>query len=206
MGVRNSMKARLRLFPVLFLMVILLVGCGVNTSQTTTPETSTQQPNSPSSTPTPPIEIEVAFPDGAPPLNQTAELTCTIITRNLPMKDIDLEIILPDGLELVRGQLSWNGELPRDSVINAINAEVKSVKLGNWTIEIPYHINPIEPGGYGGDGKRKVYISIMEDSAEWSARNPPWQRGTPTVDTSDLPPRPQLRRRELQMIRRCQHL
>ncbi len=193
MGVKNYVKTALKLPAIVLILGILLAGCGVNGSQTTIPVSSSPPTDSPNKTltpPTPPIEVNLAFPNGAPPLNQTAELTCTIITRSLPMKDIDLEIILPDGFELVSGELSWNGELPRNSSINAINAEVKSIELGNWTIDIKYHINPIGPGGYGGDGRRQVYVSILEDSAEWNSRFPPWKTGTPTVDTSDRPPPP----------------
>jgi len=189
----NNMKTSFKLLLMVLIMAFLLTGYSDNTSQKTTLASSTQPldlPNKTSTPPTIPIEVQVAFPDGAPPLNQTAELTCTIITHRLTMKDMNLEIVLPDGLELINGQLSWTGVPPVDGSIQIINAEVKSVELGNWIIEIPYHINPVEPGGYGGDGKRLVYVSILEDSAEWNSRYPPWKTGTPTVDTSDLPPPP----------------
>jgi hypothetical protein len=112
-------------------MVILLVGCGVNTSQTTTPETSTQ----PTSTVTKPFVISVSFPNGAPPLNQTATLKC-VIKSNFPPLDANLNIELPEAFILVGGELSWSGSVDPYCEVNAIEASVKSVKTGNWTIRV----------------------------------------------------------------------
>lgn len=170
----KSMKTMATLFLILFITVVSLSGCETK-SKTESQYTTVSPPV------TPPIEIKIDFPDGAPPLNQTTKLTCTIATHYISMKDMNVEITLPDGLELISGQLSWTGEVAINSSVQAINAEIKSVKLGNWTASIQFHITPIAPGGYGGDGVGQFYIAVFENAAEWSLYNPLWLESTPSV-------------------------
>jgi hypothetical protein len=145
-----------------------------------------------SSTPSPLIEVEVSFPNGAPSLNQTAELICTVITREKrPAINMGIEVDLPDALELVSGELSWQADfVPADSNISVIQARVKSIKTGNWTIDIMVSLDPEENGGYHG-GNRPIYVSILVDSAEWRT-SAPFGLPTPLTISPDenLPPPP----------------
>jgi hypothetical protein len=181
------MKTILKLFPILFLMVILLAGYGVNASQTTTPVSSTQPTDSPNKTstpPTPPIEIEVAFPNGAPSLNQEAELNCIIKAPAISLENVTIEIRLPKALKLVSGSLTWSGNISEGDEFKAIDATVRSIKTGNWSIELRKSMNPQKQKAFSfyADWQAAIYISISENSAEWG-RDPYGPAGT-----SPLPP------------------
>jgi hypothetical protein len=192
------MKTRLKLFPVLLLMVILLTGCGVNASQTTNPGISTQSTNSSTSIqpsnnePTEPISIEVAFPNSAPSLNQEAEINCIIKAPAISLENVKIEIRLPEALKLVSGSLMWSGNISEGDEFKAIDATVQSIKTGNWSIELRKSMNPQKQNAFSfyTGWQTAIYISISENSAEWNSRFPPWKTSTPTVDTSDRPPPP----------------
>lgn len=79
-------------------------------------------------------EMEVSLSiSNAPALNQTAELTCTVTSiKDAP--NTMAQIKLPEGFELVSGDLLWRGDVTKSSQ-KSFNATIKSVKTGNWTIE-----------------------------------------------------------------------
>ena len=79
-----------------------------------------------------PIEVCLAI-SNAPALNQTAELTCTITSRE-DAPNTTAQIKLPEGFELISGNLTWKGDLEKNSQ-KSFKATVKSVKTGNWAIE-----------------------------------------------------------------------
>jgi hypothetical protein len=148
-----------RLIFLVLLIMLIVVGC---------PQQSEQAPS-------PPITVDLSFPDGAPPLNQEAELVCTVRTPAMSAKNLGVSINLPEALELVSGDLSWSGDVVQGSKIEIIRAVVRSVKTGNWTIELNRYLNPDENGGFGFQNPRPFYISISEDSAEWGS-TPPWYK------------------------------
>jgi hypothetical protein len=127
--------------------------------------------------PAPPITVEVSFPNGAPPLNQEAELN-RVIKSHWNLENMSVEIRLPEGLELVSGELSWFGDVAEGDEIVAIEVMVRAVKIGNWAIELDESIDPEEQGGFGfvPGWREAIYVSIFEDSAEW-AIYPPWYEG-----------------------------
>lgn len=176
------------------MVMVSVTGCNSSPGQTspTTSATTTITSTAPTTQvtqipPTPPISVEVSFPDGAPALNQIAKLQCTVVNNSVPMKDMNLKFELPDTFELVNGQLSWSGTVSSGSSIKIIDAEVKSIKTGNITINITYHVTSIPENYYSFDGKGQIYVSILEDSAKWSLTNPPWlgggQPGTVPITT-----------------------
>lgn len=130
----------------------------------------------PNIAPTEPVTVEVSFPHGAPPLGQTAELICIVKARAISVRNMSLEISLPEALELAHGELSWTGNISEGDEVEVISAVVKAVKTGNWAIEVHSYFNPEEHGFYGGDGWHTIYVSISEDSAEWGIY-PPWYEG-----------------------------
>ena len=134
------------------------------------------------SAPAEPVIIDVSFPADAPLLGQTAELICVVKAHIFDVRNMSLEIILPEALELVSGDLSWMGNISEGEEVEVISAVVKSVKTGNWTIEVHGYINPEEHGYYGGEGWFPIYVSISEDSAEWGTV-PPWYKGEPPTPT-----------------------
>ena len=126
--------------------------------------------------PSPPITVNLSFPDGAPPLNQEAELVCTVNTPVRSANNMSLIINLPEALELVSGDLSWSGNVAKGSEVEIIRAVVRSVKTGNWTIELNRYLDPDENRGFRFQNPDPYFISISEDSAEWGI-TPPWQGG-----------------------------
>ncbi len=149
------------LLPMLFIGVLLLPGCGQHSNDS----------------PAPPITVELSFPDGAPPLNQEAKLVCTVNAHAMPVKNISVSVNLPEALELVSGELSWVGDVAERDEVEVIRAIVRSIKTGNWTIELIRNLNPEEHGWFGFINPAPYYISISEDSAEWGV-TPPWQGGS----------------------------
>ena len=154
----------------------VLLGCNIgtpNSSSTLNSTTPYVSPTQPNSTPPPLIKAEASFPDGAPALNQTAKLICkvktTLYTR---AQDMSINIILPDGLELVSGQLSWTGSVPEATEITVINTTVRAVQVGNWTVTVDGYIDPEKHGGFDGNGHYDIYVSITENSAEWGFTRP----------------------------------
>ena len=130
--------------------------------------------------PAPPITVELSFPDGAPPLNQEAELIyiMEVMEPGCILENISIEIRLPEGFELVSGELSWFGDISSGDELEVIRATVRAVKTGNWTIESRCAINPekqcgisVVPGWHPA-----IYVSVSEDSAEWGI-TPPWYEG-----------------------------
>jgi hypothetical protein len=127
------------------------------------------------SPPAEPITVHLSFPDGAPPLNQEAELVCTVKTPAMSAKNLSLSINLPEALELVSGDLSWSGDIAQGVKVEVIKAVVRSTKTGNWTIEATTYIDPEKHGGYGGTGRYFIYVSVFENSAKWGIY-PPWYK------------------------------
>jgi len=134
--------------------------------------------NTGENTPAAPFTINVSFPDGAPPLNQEAKLICVVNAKAIRLKDLSVDIKLPEALELVSGELSWNGDVSEGNRIEVIEVTVKSIRTGNWTIELRGYIDPKEhgyvsivPGWFPA-----IYVSVYEDSAEWDI-TPPWYKG-----------------------------
>jgi len=94
------------------------------------------------------------------------------------LENISIEIRLPEGFELVSGELSWFGDISSGDELEVIRATVRAVKTGNWTIESRCAINPekqcgisVVPGWHPA-----IYVSVSEDSAEWGI-TPPWYEG-----------------------------
>lgn len=156
-----------RIFIVSILACVLLVSVAPGCASTETP-------------PAPPVTVKLSFPDGAPPLNQEAELIYTIevMEPGCILENMSIEIRLPEGFELVSGELSWFGDISSGDELEVIRATVRAVKTGNWTFESRCAINPetqfgisIVPGWHPA-----IYVSVFEDSAEWG-KYPPWYEG-----------------------------
>jgi len=148
------------LLPILVVITMLIIaGC---------PQQSEQMPAEP-------ITVHLSFPDGAPPLNQEAELVCMVKTPARSAKNMSVSVNLPEAFELVSGDLSWSGDISQGSEVEVIKAVVRSTKTGNWTIEATTYIDPEKHGGYGGTGRYFVYVSVFDNSAKWGIY-PPWYK------------------------------
>ena len=130
------------------------------------------------SPPAEPITVELSFPSGAPPLNTEAELNCIVKAPAISLKKMSVEIRLPEAFELMSGNLLWVGDINLGDEVEVISAVVKAVKTGNWAIELRTSIDPEEQGGFSiyPDWQDAIYVSVLEDSAEWGIY-PPWYEG-----------------------------
>lgn len=159
---------RLTVIAGLFLVMALpFVSC----SKAVTP------PPTPPDEPSPPITEEVSFPDGAPPLNHKAKLNCIVKAPAISLKNMSIEIRLPEAFELVSGELSWVGDISSGDELEVISAVVKAIKIGNWAIKLRNSIDPEKQGGFSmyPDWREVIYVSIFNDSADWG-EYPPWYR------------------------------
>jgi hypothetical protein len=203
---RNQLLKFTNILILLSLMFLSFSGCTNLPTNPSTPANISSTSISPSSTPaggapSPSIYIDISFPDGAPSLNETKELICTINTPGMKTDTTaDLKVVLPEALELISGQLSWEGIVPSKSSFIAIKIGVKSIKTGNWTINGQLDTMP-KPGGQGQryGGNYEMYVSISDNSAEWR-RYPPYTDEsasptgihvvTPTENIKNLPSPP----------------
>ena len=160
------MKISLLIALGLMFMVLVPSGC-------TEPSSTSEQSTPPTTvSPTNPLIIRVEFPNGAPALDETAELTCTMVARYSHNYTINLNVELPDAFELVSGSLSWSGDKSGSGTFTLMNAQVKATKVGNWTITAKAHITT-DSGLDDGDHYVRAYVMVMEDSAAWGDV-PPW--------------------------------
>lgn len=151
--------------------VVLLVGCTSNGTQIEKPSGSGDEM-------TIGWKLSCSFPDGAPPLNKEAELLCTVDTDfETEIKDLNLRVSvdLPEGLQLVSGNLSWEGQViaQPDESVPTVRALVRSVKKGKWQIRVYGYLQKEYPGFTFLPGGFPVYLDISDDMAEWSLDPPP---------------------------------
>jgi hypothetical protein len=122
--------------------------------------------------PASPLEANFLL-SNAPALNETAELTL-IINARTAIRNMSVEINLPEGLELVSGNLSWHGDIPGGDEVEVTKAVIKAVKIGNWTIESSGCVNPEENWfSLSCSPQPVIYVFVFEDSAAWGIY-PPW--------------------------------
>jgi len=78
------------------------------------------------------------------------------------------QITLPDGFELVSGDLSWQGDIAPDGQ-ESFNFSIRTVETGNWTIEADAGYFITEDSWYG--SVDYIYISVSEETA-WVSKTP----------------------------------
>jgi len=87
----------------------------------------------------------------------------------------NVQIKLPEGLALAKGDLSWLGDIPANGIIE-VKSVIKAINVGNWTIEATAGYSVTEDSYYG--DVDRLYISVSEDSAYVSE--------TPILEYADL--------------------
>ncbi|MDD3291340.1 MAG: Ig-like domain-containing protein [Methanocellales archaeon] len=107
-------------------------------------------------------------------MNQTAELTCEMLIEST---NTTTEIELPEGFELVSGNLTWKD--------GGGSVTVKAVKTGNWTVTAAAEHYVVTENGtlcHDWGSVDRVYIAVREDTA--------WISETPFIEIPPLPPGP----------------
>jgi hypothetical protein len=156
------LKGNLVINLVMALSLIAIVSCNTNTYCLCPGD------------PNPGICTKFSFPNGAPRLNQSKELRFLIQTpgfNNLPDLGVTLQIILPDGVQLVSGNFTnWLGTRG-EGCMKTCNIVIKPTKVGNYIIESKLILSPDPP--WLTLGTMKTYLSVSEKTAEWGT-SPPW--------------------------------
>lgn len=95
-------------------------------------------------------------------MNQPVEITATVIPP-LNVSDSTVEILLPEGFELVSGNLKWQGYLKENEAVQ-IEGTIKAVKTGTWAIQFLATANP--PTGFNALETKFLYVSVSDNTAE----------------------------------------
>lgn len=138
---------------------------------------------------TPEFAVELSFPDGAPALNHEATMTVSVLSF-VNLHDVQVWVTLPEGLELVSGNLAWTGNvsgtLEARTETEAVKTVVKPTKTGLWTITVHFFFPPEQrPNLIIGPDGQDYYLSVEEEKTEWG-ENPPWTTdGFPELVISD---------------------
>lgn len=112
---------------------------------------------------------------GEPILNQEVEIVFSV---NPPVDSLntEIEIFLPEGVELEQGNAYWKGDIQRDEVFE-ITIRVKPVQEGQWRIHI--YVKGMLDGKY--EKEREYYLVFLttKDSGQVSRTSfypPPVER------------------------------
>jgi hypothetical protein len=162
------MKKIVLFISLALIMVVFLSACGgaeKTASTTAAPQITSEDP----------VKVELAFPDGAPKLNESTAFTCTITNNEAAAKKISIELKVPKAaFTLESGSYSWSGTVPANSQTTVIEAMLKTYHTGHWQIDAAYHIDA-EAGAYGGDFTTTIYVNLGMTSSQWGI-TPPWQK------------------------------
>ena len=166
----GNMKKILLFTGLVLALVVFLSGCGGSANvATTTTTTSTEQ------TSEAPIKVTLAFPDGAPKLNNSSVFTCTITNSEPGERKMSVTVNAPEtAFILESGSLSWSGTVPANSQTTVVQAVLKSNHTGHWQIDANYHVDAAD-GSIGGDFTTTIYVNMGMTSSEWGT-TPPWQK------------------------------
>jgi hypothetical protein len=187
------MKRILRMLIFLIIMILLassfgLSGCNEGGKATNPPTMPTDLPSqspNPVTAPedsepvivvdgSPPLYVDLSFPNGAPRLNQVAELLYAIRTPG--SDNVTIVTDLPDGLVLVSGSLYQQLGSTSGGDIKELKITIKPIKTGEYVIKAKLYfihwtkipmVGPID--WIDGD----VYLSVSENSSQWG-RAPYW--------------------------------
>jgi len=100
----------------------------------------------------PPIVLNITVSDFTKPegLNSEANLTVTV-TPKQDISNASMKISLPEGIQLVNGNLTWSGNLIANISV-ALNVRVRIIELGDWHI-----FANVEESCLESDGKWHTY-------------------------------------------------
>ncbi len=115
-----------------------------------------------------------------PEFNKPVELTMDVVGGIPQLPNATIKIYLPDGFELVSGDLEWQGNLTKDVPVQ-LKAVVKPIKTGDWVIE-----GQIIDIGEGKRIRTALYVSVSEDSVEVSKTPPPRPDANESIRTTRL--------------------
>ncbi|HEX9897136.1 MAG TPA: hypothetical protein VGA85_05720 [Dehalococcoidales bacterium] len=163
------MKSKIKKFltvwlSILMVFTLLLPGCGCS--------------------PSPNIRATLEFSE-LPILGKEVELTATFTLNGTVYQkasDVKAEIVLPEGIEKVDGDLQFQGDFLLGQTYE-IKVIVKTVKIGLWSVEAKAFWFPgVDCLG----GTKELWVNVTENDATVSNR-PPKPSGIPTLHQTEPP-------------------
>lgn len=136
-----------------------------------------------SGAPSTPMKGELQL-SGPPLLGQPVQLTFTISQAEDYPEDamgVTANIILPEGFELLEGNLEWQGNVVRGTPVT-MQATIRAIMPGDWEINAVSQYTAGEGISYG--GVDTLYASVSAEGASYSY-NPPTLKGVPRIDMID---------------------
>ena len=170
------------LLLILPVLVLSISGCTSSQEEDgTRPEQQEQQKTQPplTNTPEPPLKnstalpqqgapgggitVSLSFPNGAPLLNQKVELICTLSSK-IDLPDSTVQIILPKGATLVKGNLECQKDL-KAGAPTSFSTQIMFEEIGKWSIEVSAK-NVVIPPSYWW-GMDIIYLTVWADHSEF---------------------------------------
>jgi len=106
------------------------------------------------------FDIRLDF-SGPPFLNETVELAVTVSPAQ-DVSNVVIQIVLPEGIELVEGNLGWEGDLSAHQRLQQ-GVVVKVVKVGSY--EIQASVEGLTPDGQLVQQRKWLYVATSEKAA-----------------------------------------
>lgn len=135
------------------------------------------------SPPSPLIQVEL-FMSEAPPLNTPINLTCTLtlISRYPGVENTTAQIILPDGVTLVSGNLTWEGDLKSGESLS-FSPTIIFNEVGHYTIEAVTRHQIDNQHGWGDMDTLYLDIGVEQSQFGW----PPEPVKVTVAESSSFP-------------------
>jgi hypothetical protein len=119
--------------------------------------------------PSTPIKVELAI-SSIPAVNQSTEVTCTVSSiRDAP--DTTAQIILPEGAELVSGDLTWQGDLEADKPIS-FSATIVFKETGSYAIEAVARCEIVKANSWGDIDVSYMHVGVDRSTRGWPSIGP----------------------------------
>lgn len=141
------------------------------------------------SAPSKPIEVRLSFSE-SPTLGKPVQVTATFKIRKGYFKetlhDVNANIYLSEGFQLIEGNTLWSGDLIRGQEVTIV-ATIKTIQTGTWLIEAS--AGSEFDGAWGFKG---LYVIVSEEGATISDRPPlgptqtPYTTNPPDSQTSSI--------------------
>lgn len=127
--------------------------------------------------PVSPIYVEFSFPHGLPSINEAKELECLVKTSDRDTKNVEITVNLPDGLQLVSGNISAKFKAMSKNDVKELLATIKPVRYDDYTIEVKFSCG----SKYTYSGMFNVYLSNIDlyniDGPTWWDIFPIYRKG-----------------------------
>jgi hypothetical protein len=132
-----------------------------------------------------PITARLSFSE-SPALNSEVKVTAIfgIPKTYHDAKNVTAKIILPEGFQAISGDLEWKGNISKGGN-QILNATIKAIKIGTWQIMAKAEFDPSIGEHFIGDDI--LYVSVSENSATISDRQPGGNIGFAIIDASQTP-------------------